>query len=175
MIEKLKYTNTMTDVQIFKTGLRSVHSIDQIYSGNINRKVIIKIDLIQSLTELFSQNTITKFRQIVLKIGQATIDEEQFSDIVLALIDEDITFRNNINQLFNECPYDMTFGNYISIAVANRIISELQKLYDKSIGADEFIICESDGYAYISVPDEEDYKIHYPQYEVISKCKRLVV
>ena len=174
-MEKLKYTNKMTDVQTFKTGLHSVNSIDQIYAGNINRKAIIKVDLIPSLSELFSNETINNYRKIILGMAQATLSEDDFSAVVFALMKEDVTFRGSINKLFNECPYDMTFGDYISLGIAKRILNELQKLYNESVGAEEFIICESDGYAYISVPDEEDYKIRYLHSEVISKCKRLAI
>lgn len=173
-MEQLKYTNMVTSVQIFKTGLQTIDSINEIYSGSINRKVIIRIDLMPELECYMSSDTISGNREYLLNLAKGLYPISAVRNIVTTILDGDQKFRSGINVLFDKCPYEMSFGEFISQGLADVLLEKVQVYNESTRGTEVFVIGESDGYLYLSVPDEEGYKVPYSKYEVISKCKRLV-
>lgn len=169
--EKLKYLNIMIDVIHFESGLSTYPNIDQLYKTKIKNKVICKIDLTTCLSDIFSNETMATYRDLIISMAQGTADRNIIPDILTALLETDKTFRSGINILFNECPPSMTFGDYISIGLARRIVNEKNYICESFVGKPEFVICESNGYLYISCPDESNYELQGFKYEVISYAK----
>ena len=170
---KLKYINTMTECQIFNTGLKSAYKIEELYSTKVNRKVIIRIDLVKYLTCYFDEESVTKYRHWLLAIAQDRLDTDKLRQGIYAFLEVDDKFKKSINKIYQDCPYDMSFGKYIPRSFANVMIDNCTRLSNGTVGTDVFPIIESDGYLYMSVPDDESYIIPYSDYEVISVCKKL--
>lgn len=165
-MERLKYINTMTDVLHFDTGLSKYSNIETLYSGNLPKKVICRLDLTTSLNEYFSDEFIKKYRNGIVNMAQGILNQAMMPDILKAFLQEDSKFRVTINKLFNDCPVDWVFGNYIPFGLAKCMLAYYEALHDSWVGHAEFLICESDGYAYFSIP--KDYSITDSRYEVVS-------
>lgn len=171
-MEKLKYTSTTINVIHFESGLSVYPGINEIYATKIKNKVIARVDLISALSDCFSIDLLTKYRDGIIKLAQGQLNRDMIPDILTAFLEEDITFRYGINKLFNECPPDMTFGDYITVGLANRLIAMRDSIRETFTGRPEFLICESDGYAYISYPDTEGFIFDEYPCEVISYAKK---
>ena len=169
--ETLKYTNTMLNVVHFNTNLCSVQGVEQVYKNGVKGKVIARIDLIPALEECFTKDFIDNARNSLLCVAQGVCKEEMLSQILNIYLAEDAKFRKSINTLFNECPPNLTFGQYVSIGLANRMIAYHDKIKQAFVGRSEFYICESDGYLYFSFPDIEGYEFSLYPYEVMSYAK----
>ena len=170
-MDRLKYTNIMTNHTIYDSGLEEWEDIVDIYSDSFKKHVILRVDGMTALSDIFSMKTITELRDVIVTIAKDLFADNDLSEVLLHLIDIDVVFRNGINQIYNECPPDKPFGEYIPIALANRIIGYKESLRQQFTGTSNFIICESDGYIYFSIPDELGYKINIPNIEVISNAK----
>ena len=171
MRETLKYASTGLDVTYFDTNLRSYKGIEQLYGKGVKGKVIMKIDLIQCLTDCFEEETLKKTRAVILRVAQGTCTAEMLEKIINVYLAEDAQFRKSINTLFNECPPKMAFGHYLAYGLANRMLAYEDKIKQSIVGRSEFYICESDGYIYLSFPDVEGYEFNLYPYEVISHAK----
>ena len=171
MTQRLKYANIMTNVQEFSTGLSSWENIYEEYKVSVRGRVVCRHDLIPHLNRFFSEEFISKNRQALLILAQGSIrDADTLSEFINTMLAEDIKFREGINILFSDCPTEQTFGDYIAIGLANEILQYVQQTRDRWTGHKEFVICESDGYMYFSVPDESDYEMktfNRNEYEVI--------
>lgn len=161
----------MLDVTHFNTNLCSVKGIEQVYKGSIKGKVIARIDLFPALEEFFSERVITAMRGSLLRVVQGTCNEELLSQLLTIYLDADTKFRQTINKLFNECPPNYSFGYYIGIGLANRILKYHDQIKQSFVGRSEFYICESDCYLYFSFPDIEGYEYKAYPYEVVSYAK----
>jgi hypothetical protein len=169
--ETLKYISTAFNATCFDTGLKKINGIENAYKKGPRGKVIAKIDLVDTLTLWFNEETIKMTRPSLLCIAQGVCDSETMSKLLNIYMKADAKFRRSINILFNECPYDMTFGKYLSQTIAKRMLSYQDEIKARFVGRSEYYICESDGYLYFSFPDNEGYNFNMYPYEVISDAK----
>jgi hypothetical protein len=156
----------MTGVQHFDTGLSKYADIDVLYSGRVNKKIICRLDLTTALNAYFSDDFIQKYRSGLVSMAQGVMNPELMPAILSAFLKEDAKFRARINVLFSMCPIDSTFGDYIPYGLAQCMLEYMDAIHDNWVGHPEFIICESDGYLYFSVP--KDYDLSDGEYEVVS-------
>lgn len=155
---RLKYANITTTVHVYDTNLETWDNIYDEFKVNVRSRVICRHDLIPHLNRFFSEEFISKNRQALLILAQGSIkDPETLSNLINTMLEEDTKFREGINILFGDCPYDMSFGEYIGIGLAGELLTFVQRTRERWTGCKEFVICESDGYLYFSVPDEQDY------------------
>lgn len=161
----------MLDVTHFNTNLCFVKGIDEVYKGGVKGKVIARIDLLPALEEFFSKELIEATRSSLLRVVQGTCNEELLSKLLTIYLDADTKFRQTINKLFNECPPNSSFGYYIGVGLANRIIAYHNQIKQSFVGRSEFYICESNCYLYFSFPDIEGYEFNLYPYEVVSYAK----
>lgn len=171
MTETLKYTNTMLTAKYFETGLCSIQGIEDVYKGVIKNKVIAKIDLASALSDCMSADVIKTARPSIIMIAKGLVPRDSLASIIEAYLQADEKFRYGVNILFNECPPDKTFGEYIPIGFARRLLAFRDLIKQSFVGRSEFYICESDGYVYFSFPDVQDYVFNAFPYEVISSAK----
>ncbi len=168
---RLKYANIMTTVHVYDTMLETWENIYDDFQADVRDRVICRHDLIPHLNRFFSEEFISKNRQALLILAQGSIrDPETLSSFITTMLKEDKKFREGINVLWGDCPYDMSFGEYISIGLANELLSYVKKTRERWTGHKEFVICESDGYMYFSVPDDSSYEMRTfdrNDYEVI--------
>lgn len=169
--ETLKYISTAFNVTCFDTGLRKVNGIEEAYSKGPRGKVIAKIDLVNTLSEWFSEDTISMTRNSLLCIAQGTCNSETMSKLISIYIKADAKFRRSINILFSDCPHNYTFGGYISSEFAKAMLDFQNEIKTRFVGRSEYYISESDGYLYFSFPDIENYNFNMYPYEVISDAK----
>lgn len=170
-MRKLKYINTMIPVQTFRTGLESWEGIESLFSNPVRNRVICRFDLVNLLDEFFSQETLQKYRDVLYYISTGNIDDgDMLESFLNVFLQEDMFFHEGITKIYHACPYDKTFGEYFAIALAEVMLKYQQELTANLVGSSEFIICNSDGYLYISVPDIAEYT---PQFLHADKFKEM--
>ena len=172
MTEKLKYTSTVTNLVIFDTGLCKYENIDEIYKTVIKDKVILKINLLNdALRDYFEPETIVEYRDILILLVQGIIPEDKLADILMLLIRTDKKFRSVINCIFNRCDPNDSFGHYIITELSEQVVRYYGNIRLSLVGRKPMIICESDCWLYLSIPDEEDFVFDNYAYEVVSYAK----
>lgn len=168
---RLKYANITTTVHVYDTNLETWDNIYEDFQADVRGRVVCRHDLIPHLNRFFSEEFISKNRQALLILAQGSIkDADTLSSFISTILEEDEKFREGINILFGDCPYDMSFGEYIGIGLAKELIDFVQNTRVRWAGHKEFVICESDGYMYFSVPDDSSYSMctfDRSDYEVI--------
>lgn len=169
--ETLKYISTALTATYFDTGLKKIDGIEDVYRKGPRGKVIAKIDLISALSSWFNEETVKLTRHSLLCIAQGVCDSDTMSNLLNIYMKADAKFRKSINILFNECPFDMSFGKYLSYAMAEKVLKYQDEIKAKFVGRSEYYICESNGYLYFSFPDSESYNFNIYPYEVISDAK----
>ena len=165
-MRKPKYSNTMIAVQTFDTGLESWENLENIYSVPVRNRIICRFDMVNLLREYFEERHIEKYREVLYFIATGNFkDAEMLSDLIQAFLKEDAVFRKSISKIFNNCPLDKSFGEYIAIEFATVMLTYQRELTDLLVGRGEFVICNSDGYLYLSFPDVSGHKLDFPYSE----------
>lgn len=171
----VKYTKCTTTVVTYDTGLTDWDGLDDIYKGSILRdKVVCKMDISMLLSRYFKEETIRKYRPVLLMIAKGLItDPVKFSNCIKEFIDIDEVFHDAIHDIFNSCPEEQSFGSYIIDVLAD-VFKNAESTYRSFFrGKPEVVICISDGYLYFSVEDvvREPMLIHKLDCEVLSYAK----
>lgn len=165
-MRKPKYSTTTTTVQTFDTGLQSWENIEQIYSIPVRNRIICRFDMVNLLEKYFTKEHLENYRDVIYYIATGQMrDADILSQLLQAFLDEDTVFRKNISTIFNNCPLDSTFGEYIAIEFATVMLTYQQELTQSLVGRGEFVICNSDGYLYLSFPDVSGYTLNFPYSE----------
>lgn len=173
--EKLKYTKASVEVYTFETGLSVWKDIEWYYRDESFRdKVICRIDTIPLLHDIFSREILEKYRTAIFFLASMqSHDPEQISGIIRQLADIDKLFASKITEYYYTCDMDVSFGEYIIQSIADAIRMQENRFRDFFRGKTESVICLSNGYLYICVPDGWD-TIAMPEKvncEVISNAK----
>ncbi len=152
-IMKLKYTQQETEYIHYSTGLYSYKDIDSIYSKYSARgKYIYKLDLLHTIRNIFSKETIDSYRDIILSLlHEGTYTPEQLSGFMLGLIEKDEVFGDAVNLMFHECPNDKTLYEFIIFYITKSIgesISKFDRIFSNSSAS---TIYESNCYLYFSI------------------------
>lgn len=151
-----KYTNTDVAVNEYETGIKDWQCIDELYLNRKFRdKVICKIDATKFFNQYFSEDTIIKYRPVLMLIAKGCVrNPEQFSAVIKDFLEKDEVFATKINFIFHECPEDVSFGDYIIASLANILIETESRYRTFFRGRKEFVICMSDGWLYVSFDDD---------------------
>lgn len=173
----VKYTKFTTIVNHHDTELMTWENLDNCYlNQSVRDKVVCKFDATYVLQHYFSKETVTKYREALMKIANAeevALDAKTFSDAITTWLEEDEVFRNNIRTIYYSCPDNSSFGWHIINTFADAIKSVEAKYRSFFRGRPEVVICISNGYLYFSIPDI-DYKPVLPdkvECEVLSYAK----
>lgn len=151
----VKYTREQAKVITYDTGIQDWENLDQYYQGqSLRNKVVCKTDITVFLNELFSEETIKKYRPVLMMIAKGLLtDPQQFSAVIKDFIKMDEVFADKINYLFHGCPEDISFGSYIIENIAG-ILKDTESRYRTFFrGNPEVVICTSDGWLYFSFED----------------------
>lgn len=160
-MRKLKYISTIIPVQIFDTGLESWSNIETLFSQPVRNRVICRFDMVNLLNDYFSKTSLEKYRDEIYFIATGELrDPDTMASIIEAFLEEDKQFHNGIQKIFHNCPFDKTLGEYIAIELAMVMLTYQKELTEQLTGRGEFVICNSDGYLYLSVPDVEGYDLY---------------
>jgi len=146
------------DATCYKTALGyQVASNVEDYKGiSIRNRVIMKLDVISVMTEMFTCDSLSEYRNIIFNIMSGTIlDDGKISNLITCLYIADSVFKKHLTELLyfetdlqSKCPY---------IA----IVSSFRKEYLREVGRLKSItgaqgckfVIESEGYLYVAVPD----------------------
>lgn len=156
--QRVKYTKTDIQVITYDTGLSDWHGIENVYAGaSLRDKVVARVDMTQFLTEFFSVETVTKYRPVLMMIAKAQImDPNKLSAVILDLLRMDKVFANKIHYLFHSCPEDISFGVHIIQKLADTLLGVQARYRSFFTGRQEMIICNSDGWLYLSFNDSKE-------------------
>lgn len=162
-MRKPKYTNIMTHVQVFDTGLEKWDNIEEIFKVPVRNKVICRFDMVNLLSDYFTEESLVKYRDALYFIATGNIkDADLLSKFLKMFLDTDQKFHRGIEKIYHNCPLDKSFGEYIAIDFAMVMLKYQQELSEYLVGKSEFVILNSDGYLYISVPDVTGHKMTFP-------------
>ena len=152
----LKYTKSNVSVDNYDTGLSLWNGIDEVYrDSNLREKVVVKMDIMDTLCKYFEKDTIKEYREVLLAVAEGRVtDPELLSKVITSLVEDDEIFPEKLNILFQSCPEDSSFGSYIIYSLASTIksVENFYRTYFR--GRAEVVVCLSHGYLYFSVPDE---------------------
>lgn len=171
---KIAYTRDYTEVYEYENGLAIWKDIDYYYDTEVREKVIMRIDVMPYLTDIFSIGTITKYRSLIWNLAaKRNLNVNQISAALIEMVKTDSTFEVKLNEFYYTCDMGVSFGDYILSSIADAILAVEDRYRSFFRGINQKVICSSFGYLYIAVPD--DYvKILLPEkvnYEVISYAK----
>lgn len=171
----LKYTKTPVNVTSYDTGLSDWSNIDETYRGAILReKVVCKIDATNVLTQMFTQETVNKYKPVIMMIAKGQVTEPNtLSKCIQDFIEMDALFRTRIVQLFHSCPDEENFGWYVIQAIANLLLNVEAEYRSFFRGTSNVVICVSNGFLYFSIEDtyKEPVLPHKVEWEVLSRVK----
>lgn len=166
----VKYTKCTTTVTTYDTGLTDWDGIDSFYRGqSLRDKVVCRLDTALLLTRYFEEETVRTYRPVLMLIVKGLVtDPDRFSKCIKEFMELDSRFRSAVQTIYNSCPEEQSFGNYI-IEVLADIFKNAESTYRSFFrGKPEVVICVSDGYLYFSVedslrvptlPDNIDYEV----------------
>lgn len=174
--QKLKYCNEICDIDIYDWGLELWKDIDYIFSGyECRSRVIIRVDAIKTLTDLFERNTLERYRTLIWILAAGLNTDVKFiSQTLITLMKHDSVFASRLREIYYCEQFDISFGEYILRLIASQIktVEDRYRIFFR--GKSESVFCCSGGYLYISIPDE-DASIHLPndnlKVEVVSFAK----
>lgn len=150
----IKYTGTTVENFIGRCGLNDCGDISCLFRGKKFRdKAIFRFDCFRFLEPYFLQSTLTKYRGALWQLifGKLT-DEQQITDIVKELMSIDNRFNSFVSTTWYTLAGDKDLGNTILDTLANALNRE-DYFREYLVGSPQFVIAESQGYMYMSVPD----------------------
>lgn len=151
--ERLKYTKENIVVITAPTGVEVWDGIDYYYNDKFRDKVICRVDAVRMMTDIFSKETLEKYRDVIFNIAASTFGAKELSAKLLALAQIDEVFAMKLNEYYYTCDIDCSFGEYIINSLADRIRCQETRFREFFRGMTPSVICLSLGYLYICVPD----------------------
>lgn len=171
----LKYTKIPVNVTSYDTGLSDWNNIDEVYRGStLREKVVCKIDVTNVLTQMFLQETVDKYKPVIMMIAKGRVtDPCTLSKCIQDFIEMDCLFRTRIVQLFHSCPDEDNFGWYVIQAIANSLLNVEAEYRAFFRGTQNVVICVSNGYLYFSIEDIFSVPVlpYEVEWEVLSRVK----
>lgn len=154
-LQSVKYTKTTTSVTYYDTGICDWADLDEVYRyQSLRGKVVCKMDATYFLNAYFSEETIEKYRPVLLMIAKALVlDPTQFSDVIKDLLKMDPVFALKIHDIFHSCPEDRSFGWHIIQTLADVFINVESRYRTFFRNRPEVVICVSNGFLYYSFDD----------------------
>jgi hypothetical protein len=151
----IKYTKCTTTVTTYDTGIKDWDNLESYYRNNsIRNKVVCRADVMQLLECYFEMETIKKYRYVLMLIMKGQVkDPKQFSGCIKDFMSMDKKFRSAIQDIYNSCPEEQSFGYHIMQVLADVLINAESSYRGFFRGKPEVVICVSDGYLYFSVED----------------------
>lgn len=174
--QKLKYYGEYCTIETYNNGLELWRDIDYYFRGfECRNRVIIRIDAIQLLTDLFSKDILSRYRSLIWNIAAGiTTDVNFISQTLISLMKSDEVFADKLREFYYCRDLNVSFGEYILTTIADAILAVEVKYRAYFRGMEESVYCLSGGYLYISIPDSDNY-IHLPdkglKVEVVSVAK----
>ncbi len=151
----VKYTKLTTTVTTYDTGLTDWENIESIYRDqSLRDKVVCRLDVTMLLSRYFELDTIRAYRPVIMLIVKGLVtDPTKFSNCIKDFMKLDSKFRSSIQDIYNSCPEEQSFGSYIIDVLAD-VFKNAESTYRGFFrGKPEVVICVSDGYLYFSIED----------------------
>lgn len=174
--QKLKYYGGYCTVEVYNHGLELWRDLEFYFRGfECRNRVLVRIDVIQLLTELFSKEILIPYRSLIWNVAAGINTDINFiSKTLITLMKSDPVFADKLREFYYCRDLRTSFGDYILSTIAEEILSVESRYRIYFRGMEESVYCCSGGYLYISIPDADNY-IHIPdkdvKVEVISVAK----
>lgn len=173
----LDYVKETIDIGSSKFGLPISENVDLYYKDKVIRnRVILKLDIISSLTEYFDESTLSNYRNLIFQMVSGGItNPDLVVKTVNTLYQADATFKFYLGNTFyfNQDTKEKPLYGVIVKGLIQEYVRQRKAIEDNAIGFDYKLIVESNGYYYISGRDL-DQEIILPEgfkEEVLSNAR----
>lgn len=144
MVKYLPYVKVNIEVMETRNGFQQVNGLDSMFRGYQARdKVICKSDLFDSLSDIFEENTLKNYRDVVYAVISGNVcDAVNLSKYLTALYTSDQKFKMYIATMFYLEEKETPFGIQImeSLLEKIRMTEEKWKNHFKHYGCKVFFI-----------------------------------
>lgn len=143
MVKYLPYLKIDVNVEETKFGFNTIKGLDSLFVGFQARdKVLCKSDIIQSMTDIFEEETVTKYREIIYSIVTGYVqDADTLSGLLTALYADDEKFKEYVATMFYLEEEETPFGVQLvqSLVQKVRAIETKWKSHFKRYGCKVFL------------------------------------
>lgn len=174
-IERLEYLKVESEVRTTPYGFLVMSNLEY-YRTNIRNRFIVKYDVVFALDEYFEDSTLEECRDIIFNLMAGNIeDEEMISEVLTTIYMNDEKFRVFLGEkyYFDEKYKEQSLYVSIISSLVETYRAKVRLLADEGKKYHYKKVAESDGYVYMSIPDEK-VKLRIPgkyREEVISYAK----
>lgn len=175
-VTELPYLHMQTTMTTTPTGLIEIKGIQHYQNACIRNRVICRLDILVGLNKYFSDDTLSKYREIVYSIISGNQhDKEKIAQIFKALYLDDEVFRRMLGEIVYFSNDLETVSLYL--AVMRRLLKEYNqqktKIYKAFENVKTKVLFESNGFVYIAPKDEFGAKAIPEGYkeEVVSSAR----
>lgn len=153
----LDYVKETIEIGSSKFGLPISENVDVYYKDKVIRnRVILKLDIVSSLTEYFDEATLSNYRNLVFQMVAGGITNPNLAvKTVNTLYQADTTFKFYLGNTFyfNQDTKEKPLYGVIVKGLIQEYFRQRKAIEDNAIGFDYKLLIESNGYYYISGRD----------------------
>lgn len=172
----LEYLHVDEIVERTALGFPVINIYPKYRGRSIRNRVIVRFDIVSAMTAYFEQDTLDNYRDIVYGLISGILDEE---DVIAGVFEElylkDFKFRKLLGEsyYFDNSLEEASLYEVIILKLITAYNDLNERLANVSRELRYKYIAESEGWAYISVPDQSEV-IYVPgdyKEEVVSIAK----
>lgn len=144
MLKYLPYLKVNVDVQETKFGFKEIPGLDSLFNGFQARdKVLCKSDMLLSMSDLFTETTLSKYREIIYAVVTGRVQEAtQLSSLLTALYVDDEKFKEYVATMYYLDESTVPFGIQIIQSLVSKVNDTEYKWKEhfKKTGSKVFVV-----------------------------------
>ena len=145
---------------------------DEFANVAVRNRVILRFDMMTRLEIYFKKETLEKYRMAIFKLLFKDYTSKEYSEILIALAEEDEMFARSLRNFYDTIPIGSTYGDHIVNCLTRPILKAMDSHTTCYKGRAPFVVGDDFGYLYISIPDEcEEATLLGEMYEEVSYAK----